>query len=76
MKLTKKNLALNQKDAEKQEPKRERCVIRKSGLDDLYLQPDDTWGSFKTARRFSSQERADHFAALLGLGNYYGVFAG
>jgi hypothetical protein len=51
-----------------------RYVIRNAGTltADEYLQRDDSWGPYKTARRFKSQEAADDHARALDLN--YGLF--
>ena len=48
--------------------------VRKCGVDDVYLQRDDTWGDYQTARIFPNDEAAEKHCERLGLGNNYGTF--
>lgn len=54
--------------------KRERCVIRKGSVtENVYLQRDGTWGEYRTARRFYSQNAAEKAGTALGIDDY-GIF--
>ncbi len=49
-------------------------VVRKGGMKELYLQPDGSWGSYKTSKRFASQDKAGAAYERLYAGHDYGVF--
>ena len=38
-----------------------KAVVRRGGADDLYIQKDGTWGPYKSAKRFSTQDVAEEF---------------
>lgn len=49
-------------------------VVRKGGvLPSVYLQKDGSWGEYKTARRFSTQAKADT-AGRAAAGDNFGTF--
>lgn len=41
---------------------------------DRYIQKDGSWGDYKTARVFKTQDACITRAEGLALGNYYGIF--
>lgn len=45
-------------------------VVRKNGLAEVYLQKDGTFGPYKTARIFKSQDEAEPFT----MPGYHGIF--
>lgn len=51
-----------------------RCVVRKSGLQlhAEYMQPDGSWGDYRSSKRFRDQHEADNFARRYECN--YGIF--
>lgn len=49
-------------------------VIRQNSLSaDLYIQRGGSWGAYRTARRFASQNAAERYATKHGI-EIYGLF--
>lgn len=52
-----------------------RHVIRRGGFaESVYLQPDGSWGAYKTAERFVSSDAAEAFHRKFFEGENFGIF--